>query len=108
MTAQIIDGKVMRKDEGGLLVNIGYKSEGTVPAREMRTLGEEGLEELSVGDEIIAYVIHPEGRQGSSLLSIDRARGEQGECQAQHHSDPAHCSLLSTAPYFGVFRTRVQ
>ena len=75
---EIIDGKIMRKDRQGLLVNIGYKSEGTVPTREMRTLGEEGLEELTVGDEIIAYVIHPEGREGSSLLSIDRARGEQG------------------------------
>jgi len=75
---EIIDGKVMRKDEEGLLVNIGYKSEGMVPPREMRTLGEEGLAELSVGDEVITYVIHPEGRQGSSFLSIDRARGEQG------------------------------
>lgn len=75
---EIIDGKIMRKDREGLLVNIGYKSEGMVPTREMRTLGEEGLAELGVGDEIIAYVIHPEGREGSSLLSIDRARGEQG------------------------------
>ena len=75
---EIIDGKIMRKDEAGLLVNIGYKAEGFVPSREMRTLGEEGLEELSVGDEVITYVIHPEGRQGSSLLSVDRARGEQG------------------------------
>ena len=75
---EIIDGKVMRKNQVGLLVNIGYKAEGFVPSREMRTLGEEGLEELGTGDEIIAYVIHPEGREGSSLLSIDRARGEQG------------------------------
>ncbi len=75
---EIIDGKIMRKDREGLLVNIGYKAEGMVPTREMRTLGEEGLAELGVGDEIIAYVIHPEGREGSSLLSIDRARGEQG------------------------------
>jgi len=75
---EIIDGKVMRKDVAGLLVNIGYKAEGFVPLRELRTMGEEGLEELKVGDEIIAYVIHPEGREGSSLLSIDRARGEQG------------------------------
>ncbi|MBM3957084.1 MAG: S1 RNA-binding domain-containing protein, partial [Gemmatimonadetes bacterium] len=75
---EIIDGVVMRKDEEGLLVNIGYKSEGVVPPREMRSLGDEGLERLNVGDEIIAYVLHPEGRDGSSLLSIDRARGEQG------------------------------
>ncbi len=75
---EIIDGKVMSKTGEGLLVNIGYKSEGLVPGREMRTLGSEGVEELGVGDEIIAYVINPEGPDGSSILSIDRARGEQG------------------------------
>ncbi len=75
---EIIDGKVMSKTGEGLLVNIGYKSEGLVPGREMRTLGPEGVEDLGIGDEIIAYVINPEGPDGSSILSIDRARGEQG------------------------------
>jgi small subunit ribosomal protein S1 len=75
---EIIDGKVMSKTGEGLLVNIGYKSEGLVPGREMRTLGPEGIAEITVGDEIIAYVINPEGPDGSSILSIDRARGEQG------------------------------
>jgi small subunit ribosomal protein S1 len=75
---EIIDGRVMSKSAEGLLVNIGYKSEGMVPGREMRTLGPDGLESLAVGDEIIAYVINPEGPDGSSVLSIDRARGEQG------------------------------
>ena len=75
---EIIDGKVMSKTGEGLLVNIGYKSEGLVPGREMRTLGPEGVAEITVGDEIIAYVINPEGPDGSSILSIARARGEQG------------------------------
>lgn len=75
---EIIDGKVMSKTTEGLLVNIGYKSEGLVPGREMRTLGPDAVEEIGVGDEIIAYVINPEGPDGSSILSIDRARGEQG------------------------------
>ena len=75
---EIIDGKVMSKTGEGLLVNIGYKSEGLVPGREMRTLGPDGVAEITVGDEIIAYVINSEGPDGSSILSIDRARGEQG------------------------------
>ena len=75
---EIIDGKVMSKTGEGLLVDIGYKSEGLVPGREMRSLGPEGIEELGIGDEVIAYVINPEGPDGSSILSIDRARGEQG------------------------------
>ena len=74
---EIIDGKVMSRKPEGMLVDIGYKSEGFVPTKEMRSLAET-LDELSVGDEIIAYVVNPEGNEGSSILSIDRARGEQG------------------------------
>jgi small subunit ribosomal protein S1 len=75
---EIIDGKVMSRKPEGMLVDIGYKSEGFIPTKEMRTLTGEAAEELAVGDEIIAYVINPEGSEGSSILSIDRARGEQG------------------------------
>ncbi len=75
---EIIDGKVMSRKAEGMLVDIGYKSEGFVPTKEMRSLTGEGVEELSIGDEIIAYVVNPEGSEGSSILSIDRARGEQG------------------------------
>lgn len=74
----IIDGIVMAKPQEGLLVNIGYKSEGMVPSREMRSILPEDLEKIKIGDEIIAYVINTEGQDGSSVLSIDRARGEQG------------------------------
>jgi len=74
---EIIDGRVMSRKAEGMLVDIGYKSEGFVPPKEMRSLGE-GLDNLKIGDEIIAYVVNPEGNEGSSILSIDRARGEQG------------------------------
>ena len=74
---EIIDGRVMSRKAEGMLIDIGYKSEGFVPTKEMRSLGE-CSDELSVGDEIIAYVVNPEGNEGSSILSIDRARGEQG------------------------------
>lgn len=74
----IIDGTIMDKSVEGLLVNIGYKSEGVVPVREMRSLAPEDIEKLKPGDEIIAYVINTEGQDGSAVLSIDRARGEQG------------------------------
>ena len=75
---EIIDGKILSKTPGALVVNIGYKSEGFVPAREMRSLDEEALEALQIGDEVIAYVVNPENEYGAPVLSIDRARGEQG------------------------------
>jgi small subunit ribosomal protein S1 len=75
---EIIDGKVMSRKAEGMLVDIGYKSEGFVPTKEMRSLISDTSDEPKIGDEIIAYVVNPEGSEGSSILSIDRARGEQG------------------------------
>ena len=75
---EIIDGKIMSINDNGLLIDIGYKSEGFIPTREMKTLVSEEDKEINVGDEVIAYVVNPETNSGSSVLSIDRARGEQG------------------------------
>jgi len=73
-----VDGVVMRVDQDGLLVNIGGKSEGLVPAREMRSLTAEDRLNLQVGSSLYAYVLRPESEEGSALLSVDRARSEQG------------------------------
>ena len=75
---EIIDGKIMSINDNGLLIDIGYKSEGFIPTREMKTLVSEEDKEINVGDEVIAYVVNPETNSGSSVLSVDRARGEQG------------------------------
>ena len=74
----IIDGLVMRADNDGVLVNIGHKAEGIVPPGEMRTLGPDGHNAVKIGEEILAMVIRGETAEGSAILSIDRAAGEQG------------------------------
>jgi small subunit ribosomal protein S1 len=74
----VVAGIVMRADPEGVLVNIGHKAEGLVPASEMRTLGQEGQEELKIGDEIVAFVLKGESGEDAALLSIDRAVGEKG------------------------------
>ena len=48
----VVEGIVMRADADGILVSIGHKAEGIVPAREMRTLIPEDFERLKVGDEL--------------------------------------------------------
>jgi len=74
----VVDGVVMRADADGILVHIGHKAEGIVPAREMRTLGPEELENIAIGDKVYAFVVRPETAEGGAILSIDRAVGEQG------------------------------
>jgi small subunit ribosomal protein S1 len=68
----------MRVDQEGILVNVGGKSEGIIPTREARSLTPEALASLEVGSPVVAYVLRTEGEEGTALLSLDRARSEQG------------------------------
>ena len=74
----IVKGVVVQKDREGLLVDIGAKTEGMVPAREMRTFSPEEMEALSLGDDVLVYVVQTDESEGQIYLSVDRAQGEKG------------------------------
>ena len=75
---EVIEGHVMDVERDGLVVDIGYKSEGIVTQQEMLSLGADPLTKVSSGDALLVYVLQPETPAGQVALSIDRARGEQG------------------------------
>lgn len=76
---EVVDGEVMGfSEDSSILVNIGHKSEGVVQQREMRSLSQEDIQNLSIGDKIITYVLRPESGDNPAILSIDRALGETG------------------------------
>ena len=74
----VTEGIVMRMDKDGILVSLGLKSEGLVPAQEMRTLSPQALGKMHVGDRVLATVIRGENEFGEVLLSVDQARSEVG------------------------------
>lgn len=74
----IVKGVVVQKDREGLLVDIGAKTEGVVPAREMRTFSPEEADALTLGDEVLVYVVQTDESEGQIYLSVDRAQGEKG------------------------------
>jgi small subunit ribosomal protein S1 len=71
----IVEGTVVQVTPNEVLVHIGMKSEGIIPQRELLT--HEGLEELAVGDEVVAYVLQPEDQDGHAVLSLRRAGQER-------------------------------
>jgi small subunit ribosomal protein S1 len=75
---EVVEGTVMSVERDGLVVDIGFKSEGIVPVQEMHSMGADPLTKLSPGDPVLVYVVQPETPEGQVALSIDRARGEQG------------------------------
>ena len=73
----VMDGTIMHIDRDELLVDIGSKAEGIVPAREYSTLSSEEKQALSLGDVILVFVVQPENPEGHPVVSIDRARQEK-------------------------------
>lgn len=72
-----VDGTIMRVDKDELLVDIGSKSEGVVPAREMQSLPQEDRAALKPGDTLLVFVVQTEDKEGRAILSVDKARQEK-------------------------------
>lgn len=72
-----VDGKIMRIDRDEILVDVGAKAEGVVPAREMQSLSPEDRAALKVGDTLLVFVVQSEDKEGRAILSIDKARQER-------------------------------
>jgi small subunit ribosomal protein S1 len=75
---EVVEGTVMAVERDGVLVDIGFKSEGVVPASEMHSMGADPLSKIHPGEQVLVFVVQPETQEGQVALSIDRARGEQG------------------------------
>lgn len=72
-----VDGVIMRVDRDEILVDIGSKAEGVVPAREMQSLSVEDRLALRPGDELLVFVVQTEDKEGRAVLSVDKARQEK-------------------------------
>ncbi|MHB8780618.1 MAG: 30S ribosomal protein S1 [Candidatus Geothermincolia bacterium] len=74
----IITGKIVRVDKDEVLLDIGYKSEGVIPARELSIRYDLKPDDIvKVGDEIEALVLQKEDKEGRLILSKKRAQYER-------------------------------
>lgn len=73
---EIRKGTIARITETDVLVDVGAKSEGVIPSRELEKLSEEKRAELTIGQEIDVYVVRSGGRNGTLILSLSRAEEE--------------------------------
>ena len=71
----VVRGFVIAVEGDAVLIDVGLKSEGRVPIKELTTPGQEP--EVSVGDEIEVYVERMEDKNGQAVLSRDKARREE-------------------------------
>src|SRR5215217_5040253 len=73
----VMDGIIMRIDRDEILVDIGSKSEGVVPAREFSSLTSDERQNFAIGETVLVFVVQPENQEGQAVVSIDRARQEK-------------------------------
>ncbi len=73
----IVSGTVVKVDRDEILVDIGYKSEGVIPIRELSIRPDIGPEDIQIGQEIEALVLQKEDSEGRLILSKRRADCEK-------------------------------
>src|SRR4051794_34910744 len=74
----IVEGRVVKVDKDEVLLDIGYKSEGVIPSRELSVRNDvDPHEVVSYGDVIEALVLTKEDKEGRLILSKKRAQYER-------------------------------
>ena len=74
----IVDGEVVKIDRDEVLLDIGYKSEGVIPSKELSIRHDvDPNEVVKVGDQIEALVLQKEDKEGRLILSKKRAQYER-------------------------------
>src|SRR5579862_1015848 len=74
----LVTGTVVKIDHDEVLLDIGFKSEGVIPARELSIRNDVDPDEIvSLGERIEALVLQKEDKEGRLVLSKKRAQYER-------------------------------
>ena len=74
----LVAGTIVKVERDEVLLDIGYKSEGVIPARELSIRKDANPADIvSVGDEVEALVLQKEDKDGRLILSKKRAEYER-------------------------------
>jgi len=74
----LIEGTVVKIDRDEVLLDVGYKTEGVIPSRELSIKHDiDPSEVVTVGDAIEALVLQKEDKEGRLILSKKRAQYER-------------------------------
>ena len=74
---EVIDGVVTETSPTSVLVDVGMKSEGIIPGRELERMTRTTLDMLRPGNTVPVYIVNPNNHQGNIILSVNRALEER-------------------------------
>ncbi|MGA0313486.1 MAG: S1 RNA-binding domain-containing protein, partial [Ilumatobacteraceae bacterium] len=87
---QLVHGTVVKIDRDEVLLDIGYKSEGVIPSRELSIRNDVNPAEIvTMGEQVEALVLTKEDKEGRLVLSKKRAQYERawGDIEAKKEAD---------------------
>ncbi len=74
----LVEGTIVKVDRDEVLLDIGYKTEGVIPSRELSIKHDVDPDEVvAVGDQVEALVLTKEDKEGRLILSKKRAQYER-------------------------------
>jgi small subunit ribosomal protein S1 len=74
----LVEGTVVQVDREEVLLDIGYKTEGVIPSRELSIRHDADPNDIvKVGDKVEALVLQKEDKEGRLILSKKRAQYER-------------------------------
>src|SRR5207253_75718 len=106
----IVTGTVVKVDKDEVLLDIGYKSEGVIPNRELSIRHDvDPHEVVATGDVIEALVLQKEDKEGRLILSKKRAHLEETQREARDEflanlkPGEVRRGIVSSVVNFGAF-----
>lgn len=81
----IVPGSVVRIERDGVLVDVGGKSEGFVPLKEVSNIPVDHIDDIcKVGDSLEFYILREENENGQLTLSLKRVAQARGWVQLEN------------------------
>lgn len=83
----LIRGEILYLDEEAILLDIGAKQDAFVTGKELRTLEQDQVDELNVGDEIPVYVLRSQPGEDSLQVSIQKGMRQKDWDRAKQYME---------------------
>jgi small subunit ribosomal protein S1 len=80
---EVREGVIVKVSPSEILIDLSGKTEGVVSGRELERMSKDALDKLKIGDEVLAYVVNPEDKNGNIVLSLTRAQLEKDWREAE-------------------------
>jgi small subunit ribosomal protein S1 len=82
---QYVTGKILQKSQNIILADVDAKRTAVVPPQDMMEIDEDELTQLSVGDEVVLYVMSTPKGDDDLLVSLNKGLERQDWLMAEAH-----------------------